>query len=147
KPGLEGRWFQVKGESQADAFLRRLKADDLHRPVYEEYVAELKERWANRKELSEAEVMPKLLDVEGKYRKECIDFDTLVMSMNEEVSSEVKEKAPEYEALMADDGLTHMMADGSIVAIDAETRQGLANQQQLFSRMTDFEAGRLVIGL
>lgn len=135
------------------------QADDPHRPVYEEYVAELKERWSNKKELSEAEVMPKLLDVEYKYRRECIDFDTLVMSMNEEISSEVKEKAPEYEELMADgnmlvrpliittisciDGMSHMMADGSIVAIDAESHQGLANQQQLFTRMTDFDASRL----
>ncbi|EER00399.1 conserved hypothetical protein [Perkinsus marinus ATCC 50983] len=159
KPGLEGRWFQVKGERQADAFLRRLKADDPHRPVYEEYVGELKDRVANKKELSEAEVTPRLLDVERKYRKECIDFDTLIMSMNEEISSEVKEKAPEYEELMADgnevgillllpidafcvDGMTNMMVDGSIVAIDAETQQGLANQQQLFSRMTDFETSK-----
>mmetsp|Transcript_1427 Transcript_1427/g.1209 ORF Transcript_1427/g.1209 Transcript_1427/m.1209 type:complete len:91 (-) Transcript_1427:110-382(-) len=64
--------------------------------------------------------MAKLIDVEQKYRKECYDFDTLVMTMNEEVSSEVKEKAPEYESLMDNDGMTHMMADGSIVAIDVE---------------------------
>merc|ERR1712194_992535 len=40
---LEGSWFNIPGESSGEAFLRRLKKDDITYSVYAEYVAELKE--------------------------------------------------------------------------------------------------------
>lgn len=66
KSGLGGVWFAVAGETQADAFLRRLKADDPAKPVYEQYVAEMKARWAESgKELSAADAEKAIVAVEA----------------------------------------------------------------------------------
>jgi len=60
KTALGGSWFNVPNESTADAFLRRVKHDDPCLSVYEEYVAELKSRWDNAKEVSAADVAGKI---------------------------------------------------------------------------------------
>jgi hypothetical protein len=78
KEGLNGRWFAAPGESQADAFLRRLKADDPARQVYVDYVSEMTERWANAKEIPADKVLEAVKDKEAKYRLECEEYENLV---------------------------------------------------------------------
>lgn len=78
KEGMKGRWFAASGESQAEAYLRRLKVDDPTRPVFETYVEELKERWNNAKEVSAEQVLDTVKRVEAKYKLECDEYETLV---------------------------------------------------------------------
>ena len=78
KEGLNGRWFSAVGETQTDAFLRRLKADDPARQIYVDYVAELNERWANAKEISADKVLEAVKDKEAKYRLESDEYENLV---------------------------------------------------------------------
>jgi hypothetical protein len=78
KEGLNGRWFTVPGESQADAFLRRLKRDDPARQIFVDYVAELKERWAGAKEIPADKVLEIVKDKETKYRLESDEYENLV---------------------------------------------------------------------
>ena len=78
KEGLNGRWFTVPGESQADAFLRRLKRDDPARQIFVDYVAELKERWAGAKEIPADKVLEMVKDKEAKYRLESDEYENLV---------------------------------------------------------------------
>jgi hypothetical protein len=78
KEGLNGRWFAAPGESQADAFLRRLKADDPARQVYVDYVSEMTERWANAKEIPADKVLEAVKDKEAKYRLECEEYENMV---------------------------------------------------------------------
>jgi hypothetical protein len=78
KEGLNGRWFTAPGETQANAFLRRLKADDPARQIYVDYVAELNERWSSAKEISADKVMETVKDKEAKYRLECDEYENLI---------------------------------------------------------------------
>ena len=78
KEGLKGRWFAAPGESQADAYMRRLKADDPARQIFADYVAELKERWASAKEVPAANVLETVKDKEVKYRLEADEYELLV---------------------------------------------------------------------
>lgn len=76
--GLGGSWFNAPGESQADAFLRRLKFNDRGREVYEEYVAELKGRWANATPVSAEEAAKRMPEIEKKYKLECETYEKIV---------------------------------------------------------------------
>ena len=78
KEGMSGRWFSAPGESQADAYIRRLKADDPARQIFVDYVAELKERLANAKEIPADKVLSVVKDKEMKYRLECDEYENLI---------------------------------------------------------------------
>jgi hypothetical protein len=78
KPGLNGRWFTAPNESQAEAFLRRLKAEDPARQIYVDYVAEMNERWANAKEIPADKIRDVVKDKEAKYHLECAEYENLV---------------------------------------------------------------------
>jgi hypothetical protein len=78
KEGMAGRWFTVPGESQAEAFLRRLKSDDPARQIYLDYVAELNERWSKATEIPSDRVLEIVKDKETKYKLESDEYETLV---------------------------------------------------------------------
>ncbi len=89
KPGLEGSWFEVMGESQADAFLRRLKPDDACRGVYEEYVSELKARWAEAKSVSLADAKTKVKGIEAQAKLEVAESAALYFDAQENPDTKV----------------------------------------------------------
>ena len=71
-------WFNVEGESLADAFLRRLKADDPQRAVFEEYAEELASKFSAESNASfkdfgsdNAAAKNAILEVEKRYAGEC----------------------------------------------------------------------------
>ena len=78
KEGLNGRWFAAPGESQADAYLRRLKADDPARHIFVDYVAELKGRWSTATEVPADKVLEVVKGKEVKYRMECEEYENLI---------------------------------------------------------------------
>jgi hypothetical protein len=78
KEGLNGRWFTVPGETQAEAFLRRVKVDDPARQIYADYVTELGSRWDSATEISREKVLETVKDKERKYRLECEEYENLL---------------------------------------------------------------------
>ena len=78
KEGMNGRWFAVPGESQADAFVRRVKLDDPNRQIYVDYVAEMKSRWESATEISSDKVLESVKDKERKYRLESDEYEKLI---------------------------------------------------------------------
>ena len=79
KEGLAGRWFTVPGESQADAFMRRLKIDDPTYQVFADYVSELKTRWETATEIPQAQVTKIVKQKEIKYKLECDEYEQFLL--------------------------------------------------------------------
>ena len=79
KEGLKGRWFAAPGESQADAFMRRLKADDPARQIYADYVSELKARWESAVEVPAAKLTQLVQEKEAKYSLESEEYEKFLL--------------------------------------------------------------------
>jgi hypothetical protein len=78
KEGLNGRWFAAPGETQAEVFIRRLRADDPTRQIFADYVTELNERWTNAKEIPADKVLETVKAKEARYRLESEEYESLV---------------------------------------------------------------------
>lgn len=119
KPGLDGNWFEAAtmGESLGDAFLRRMKADDPARAVYEEYVAELKARWAEAKPVSAADAKTKIKSIETQAKLEVAESAAIYFDGQENADTKVDleklSKAKEAGTLKA------MFDSKQLVAFDA----------------------------
>jgi hypothetical protein len=87
KEGLNGRWFAAPGESQADAFMRRLKSDDPARAVYSDYASELRTRWASATEIPGEKILEVVKSKEAKYQLEQVEFEHLVSEIRGPVSA------------------------------------------------------------
>ena len=109
KQGHDGRWFRAPDETQADAFLRRLRTDDPAREIFEAYVAELRSRWANAREVGSAEVTELVKSKAARYAVETREFETATLGLVEALQTEVREKTAEAEKK------TH---EGTVVLVD-----------------------------
>ena len=88
KDGMKGRWFTAPKETQAEAFLRRLKVDDPTRGIFEKYVQELADRWSNAKEITgDDNVVATIKRIEAKHRLECDEYETLLNESRTAVSA------------------------------------------------------------
>merc|ERR1712194_296641 len=87
---LEGSWFNIPGESSAEAFLRRLKKDDITYSVYAEYVAELKEKWASALEVSQSTVADKIATtIEPQYENDVANYERTILYGSENSETKV----------------------------------------------------------
>jgi hypothetical protein len=126
KPGLQGAWFALPGESQADAFMRRLKKSDPAYKIYAAYVEEMKEKWASAEVVAADKVEGMLAAIKPKYELECAEFTTLAMSVCEELAAQSKSddtvaklvEAGEFQGLLDAGAYVAVGADGS--ALSAE---------------------------
>ena len=117
KEGHAGRWFKAPGESQADAFMRRLRTDDPAYSIYEAYVAELDSRWATAVEVPHDRVLQMVQAKQARHAVESVEFETLVNSMCENLSTSVKEATLEIEKKA---NLAGYLSDGTIVGVAAD---------------------------
>merc|ERR1712232_1121131 len=116
KEGLGGNWLTIPGESTADAFMRRLKTSDPAYEIYEAYVAEHTERWAEAKVLSLDEAMKQMPEIERKYNLECAEYDNVVYGISEEFAA--ASKLEQRVAKLSDAGeLQALLDNGSYVSI------------------------------
>lgn len=118
KQALNGSWFNCPGESSADAFLRRLKSDDPCYPVYEEYVAELKAKWEAATEISEADAISKISDIEAQYYKDLQVYEKSVLYSGE--NPETKAAQDKLSKAAEAGELLGMLESGSLMAFSAE---------------------------
>jgi hypothetical protein len=119
KEGLNGRWFKAPGESQASAFMRRLKTDDPSRAVYEAYVAELDARWATATEVPHDRVLQMVKTKQSKYLAECAEFETLATALCENLSASVKEATAHLDKTA---NLSGLLSDGTLIAVNADAK-------------------------
>jgi hypothetical protein len=118
KEGLGGCWLTAPGESTADAFMRRLKKADPAYAIYEAYVAEHKERWAEAKALTMAEAMAQMPEIERLYKLECSEYANVVLGVSDEFSALGKLETEKF-AKLADAGeLQSLLDSGSYVAVE-----------------------------
>ena len=134
KDGQAGRWFKAPGESQAEAFMRRLKTDDPAYSVYEAYVAELDSRWASAVEVPSDRVLQMVLAKQARYAVERIEFDTLVNSMCDNLAPLVKDATSEIEKKSSN--LSGYLSDGTIVGVATD---GAVTAESIGSAMKTFE--------
>jgi hypothetical protein len=127
KPGLQGAWFELPGESQADAFMRRLKKSDPAYKIYAAYVEEMKEKWASAEVVPADKVDAMLAAIKPKYELECSEFTTLAMSVCEELVAQSKSddtvaklvEAGEMQGLLDAGAYVAVGADGSALSAEA----------------------------
>jgi hypothetical protein len=156
KEGLGGNWFTTPGESSADAFMRRLKTADPAYEIYEAYVAEHKERWAEAKALSLDEATKQMPEIERKYLLECAEYDNVVYGISEEFSASSKleqekiaklQDAGELQALL--DNGSYVASDGAAVmkqASDVAASLSMEEQQSARTEATRAERSRALNG-
>jgi len=135
KEGQGGRWFKAPGESQAEAFMRRLKIDDPSRAIYEAYVAELDSRWATATEVPRDRVLQMVKAKQVRYQLESAEFETLANSLCENLGASVKEATAEIEKRP---NLTGLLTDGSLVAVTAEA--AVSDQGGVLAAIKAFES-------
>merc|ERR1719453_710078 len=127
KPGLQGSWFALPGESQADAFMRRLKKSDPAYKIYAAYVEEMKEKWASAEVVPADKVEGMLAAIKPKYELECAEFTTLAMSVCDELVAQSKSddtvaklvEAGEFQGLLEAGAYVAVGADGSALSAEA----------------------------
>lgn len=116
----------MPGESLGQAFLRRLKKDDLCYPVYAEYVKELDERWKSAaKEISFENAKSAIKDIEIKYKLECEAQDELLMEIPE-IKADVDRALESPKNLLSDEAMKSL-ADQGIKISHEEVRQILGS--------------------
>lgn len=87
---IAGSWFNVPGEFPAVCFLRRLKIDEPMREVYQTYVAELQQRWANAKEVSGADAAKLVEGIAKAVAEEDAAYEAYVWeNMNPDVTTNI----------------------------------------------------------
>jgi len=140
KDGLGGSWFTAPGESTADAFMRRLKKADPAYAIYQAYVEEHAEKWAEAKALTLDAAMKELPEIERKYQLECSEYDAILFGLNDELSATAKLEQEQISKLADVGKLQAELDSGALVAISgAET---VTSADKLLGAMDAFEAGR-----
>jgi len=140
KAGLGGCWFNVPGETSAEAFMRRLKKSDPSHPIFEAYAEEHAERWAAAKALSMDEAMAQMPEIERKYAVECQEYSSIVYGLNDELAGSSK---LEQEVLtkLADAGeLQGQLDSGSLVAV--EGGKVVARAEDVAKAVEEFDSTR-----
>jgi hypothetical protein len=107
KAGLAGSWFALPGETQATAFMRRLKKSDPAYKIYAAYVEEMTERWASASVVKMEQVDAMLAEILPKYEIECAEFNTLALSVCDEVVAQSK----------ADDTVSQLVEAGEMASL------------------------------
>ncbi|CAD7923231.1 unnamed protein product [Amoebophrya sp. A120] len=74
KSALGGSWFNLPDEPVADAFLRRLKPDGPMRPVYTQYIEEMKAKWEQKVEISLEDAKKKIAAIETAAAEDTVAF-------------------------------------------------------------------------
>jgi len=136
KPGLQGSWFALPGESQADAFMRRLKKSDPAYKIYAAYVEEMKEKWASAEVVPADKVEGMLAAITPKYELECAEFTTLAMAVCEELVAQ--SKSDDTVAKLVEAGeLQGLLDAGVYVAVGADG--SALSAADLASKMASFD--------
>merc|ERR1719198_1345201 len=136
KPGLQGAWFALPGETQADSFIRRLKKSDPAYKIYAAYVEEMKEKWASAEVVPADKVDAMLAAITPKYEPECAEFTTLALSVCEELAAQ--SKADDTVAKLVEAGeLQGLLDAGTYVAVAADG--SVLSSEALASKMASFD--------
>jgi len=138
KPVMGGSWFSAPGESQADAFLRRVNKYDPARDIYECYVTELKERITGA---TEVDANAKIDAIEAQYKEECDAYQAVLVGLNDEVAQAAKASAEHIGKLEADGQLQQLLDNGGIVAIDS-TGARVTSAEDFKAQQEAYEAVR-----
>jgi hypothetical protein len=116
KASMGGCWFNVPGESQAQAFLRRVRSNDPLQPVFEEYVADLESRWASATEVSAADAATRIGAIEDAYYNlEVPLYMNMVLGSD---NPDSKAAADKLSKMMEAGTLSVAMESGKMVAFD-----------------------------
>jgi hypothetical protein len=126
KDSFHGRWFRAENESTADAFLRRLSDTDSTKPVYEEYVKELK--------IPAADVLAAVKKVAEKAAVEIEAIDAVFLGSSE--NSAVKEATASVEK-RAD--IDNALSEGTVTAFAKEDGKKVTTGNELKEALKDFE--------
>jgi ABC-type amino acid transport substrate-binding protein len=130
KDGHDGRWFRASDEASVDAFLRRLRADDPAREVFERYAEELKARWASAKVVPNDAVEALLNTKAQKYAAETREFEAAVLGQVDAMQSDVKEAT----------GLTEKKnKEGVLAVVDTEKGERVEGEERLQEAKEMFE--------
>jgi hypothetical protein len=136
KPGLQGSWFALSGETQADAFMRRLKKSDPAYKIYAAYVDEMKEKWASAEVVPADKVEGMLAAIKPKYELECAEFTTLAMAVCDELAAQ--SKSDDTVAKLAEAGELQGLLDvGAYVAVGADG--SALSAAELAAKMASFD--------
>ena len=87
KNGCLNRWFRAPQETNAQAFMRRLKPDDPSRNVYEAYVSELSSRWETAVKIDSDKVFNLIKEKEKRYNLESAEWEGVVASFLEKTET------------------------------------------------------------
>jgi hypothetical protein len=118
--------------------MRRLKLDDPSRDVYEAYVAELDSRWATATEVPRERVLQMVKSKQQAYQIECAEFDTLALSLCENLATSVKEATIDVEKRVNVTG--GLLTDGTIVALGEHGP--VTKPEDLVAAIRGFEQGK-----
>jgi len=136
KSGLQGAWFNLPGETQLDAFMRRVKKTDPAYKIYEAYAAEFKERWAGATVVPADKVDAALAEIAPKYALECQEFATVAMSVCDELATQSK----------SDDTVAKLLEGGEMASLlDAGVYVAVADGkaltgEELAAKVASFDA-------
>merc|ERR1719183_1034082 len=98
--------------------MRRLKKDDPSSAIFEAYVAEFKDKWANAKALSMDEALAELPEIERKYNLECVEYNNIAFGLNDELSAASKVEIEKLAKLSEAGGLQGLIDQGTLVAVE-----------------------------
>lgn len=135
--GLQGEWFAVGGETQAEAFSRRLSKNDPSYAIFEHYVKEMGERWAGKEAVPHDKVAALVAEIEPKYKLECAVYQKLCLTVSDDLANESKAEDT-VTNLEAAGELADLMGSGLIVAVDPRTNQAMT-AAELTEDMAAFE--------
>ncbi|CAA9987947.1 conserved protein, unknown function [Plasmodium knowlesi strain H] len=115
-------WLNLPNENFADSFLRRYNKDDSMYPIFVDYVAQLRENFENKVEVSPDMYHEEVSRIEEKYLEECSFFDNLIGAfLTEDISLSHEQGAIPDLVKLDTNQIKKLLSEGKLKVVHPET--------------------------